>query len=355
MWDHEVWWQIKRIIFEMIVLFGPWTLLWLGITAIAFISGKKKIARWIIRIVGPVTLCVMLWVLINALKYIIRRISIQYGIWLTSCLIVTMIIVLVHLFNKKIRKKKPIHWAIKLAGCVAFYVISFFVCLKLFGAYPGNWLGTDEEYRELAYELYQLNLDCYEYEKIYEGSHGEVFFEFTDISHISDRVLERTLEQRDYITIKAVVEDYIKENISFQGKRIDIWFRYSNGQTKNHIYNFDLRTGEMGTDTPYWFVTNASVNDFTELAEIYYDFAGIRGSVYSMENIQDLEKLSNLTYLQLYMSDDPYLQLYMSDDTEKDIDFEEEYLEEITTILPNCEIYLNQYFRVYPDWENFSD
>ena len=157
-----------------------------------------------------------------------------------------------------------------------------------------------------------------------------MFFEFTDISHISDRVLERTLEQRDSITIKSVVEEYIQENISFQGKMI-ISFRLGSQEPINAIYNFDPRTGEMGTDTPYWFVTNAQVNNFTELAEFYGDFAGISGVIYSTEGIQDITNLCNLTYLELYISG-----------TRKEKkDFEEYYLEELNTLLPDCEIYLH--------------
>lgn len=344
----DVLYEIIFLLIIRIIQLMVWIVMCLGITGIAAVIqriSKKKLIRWVIKIAATVTVCIIILMLVDDLGYIIKYRSMWFGIWLALSLTVTMITVIVQLINKKLRKKKPISWAKKTAGYVAFYIISLFAVMKFLGSYPGNWLVTDEEYCELAYELYNLNLGCYEYEKIYEGSHGEIVIEFKDISHISDHVLERTLEQRDYITIKTAVEEYIKENINFQAKRIDIWFRFSYGDTINHFYNFDPRTGEMEIDAPYWFVTNLHVNNFTELAEFYCDFAGIRGAVYSMEGIQDIKNLCNLTYLQLYMSGE----------AEKDIDMEEQYLEELNTLLPDCEIYLNQYIDIGPDWENFFE
>ncbi len=203
--------------------------------------------------------------------------------------------------------------------------------------YPSNWLGTNKEYRELAYELYNLELDCYEYDVIYEGSHGEIVISFE---------ANQNQERRDDIAIKTVVEEYIKENRNFQGKRIDIRFCCGSTPTHNHLYNFDPWTGEMGDDIPYWFVTEAHVNSCTELAEFYHDFSGICGSVRSMEGIQDLANLCNLIYFQLFVSGG----------AKEDVNLEEQYLEEINTLLPDCEIHLNQYnIEIRPHWENFSD
>ena len=108
--------------------------------------------------------------------------------------------------------------------------------------YPGNWLATDKEYRELAYELYNLNLDCYEYEGIREGSHGEIVLSFMKNSQVSDQIAH---EQRDYIAVKTAVEEYMERNDGLQEKRIDIAFFLSPGDDNCHIYNFDSRTGEM--------------------------------------------------------------------------------------------------------------
>ncbi|MDE6687436.1 MAG: hypothetical protein K2K17_08980 [Lachnospiraceae bacterium] len=247
----------------------------------------------------------------------------------------------VPLINKKIRKKKPIHWAIKLAGYVAFYAITLFVVCKILEPYPSNWFATNKKYRELAYELNNLELNCYEYNVIYGGSYGEIVISFEE-----KRNGERTSEQRDDIAIKTVVEEYIKENGNFQGKRIEIRFCCGSGETHNHLYNFDPWTGEMGDDIPYWFVTEAHVYSCTELAEFYHDFSGISGSVQSMEGIQDLANLCNLTYFQLYVSGA----------AREDVDLEEQYLEEINTLLPDCEIHLNQYnIEIRPAWEEFSD
>ena len=272
--------------------------------------------------------------------------AIQFSVWLLLCLTVTVITVVVQLINKKFRKKKPIHWAIKLAGYAAFYTVSYFVIMNFLGAYPGNWLGTNKEYRELAYELYNLELDCHGYEEIYEGSNGEIVISFKEISYISDRNLETTMVQRDDIMIKTAVEEFIKENRNCQGKRIDIVFSLGSGQSQNHLYNFNPWTGEIGTGASYWFVTDAHVNSCTELAEFYHDFSGISGSVRSMEGIQDLANLCNLTYFQLYVSGG----------AKEDVNLEEQYLEELNTLLPDCEIHLNQYnIEIRPSWEEFSD
>lgn len=173
--------RIGFIIIYMIMRFAPWLLLCLGITGLAFIFCEKKMFCWILRIVTSLTLCIILWVLVDdIIKY-----ELWYGIWLLLCVSVTVITAAVQLINKKIRKKKPIHWAIKLAGYAAFYTISYFASMNLFGSYPGNWLATDKEYRELAYELYHLEQDCYGYEGIHKGSHGEIVFSFEEITYHS--------------------------------------------------------------------------------------------------------------------------------------------------------------------------
>ena len=348
MWDN-----LRFVIFftflERAALFCPWLLLCLGIIAIAVISGEKKLARLIAKIAAGITICALLTVWTHDISYITKHVSMQAGIWLALCLSVTILLIIVHLVNKKIRKKKPIHWVKKLAGYAAFYVAfcvsSLFIIMKFFGEYPGNWLGTDKEYRELAYGLHHLKLECYEYAGICEGSHKEIVIVFNDTSSFGDHVLRRTAEQRDYVTIKFAVEEYIKENISFQGKRLDIKFRLSSGETINHFYNFNPWTGEVGTERPYWFATHIDANNCTELAEFYHDFSGISGTIYSMEGIRDIENLTNLCYLELYMSGN----------AKEEMDLEEQYLEEIKTLLPDCEIYLNQNTNIHPDWENFPD
>lgn len=174
------------------------------------------------------------------------------------------------------------------------------------------------------YELYNLEPDCYEYDVIYGGSHGEIVISFE---------ANQNWERRDDVAIKTVVEEYIKENGNFQGKRIDIRFCCGSTPTHNHLYNFNPWTGEMGDDIPYWFVTDAHVNNCTELAELYRDFSGICGSVLSMEGIEDLANLCNLTYLELNVID--------MDKEGKAL--KEQYLEELNILLPDCEIHLNQY------------
>lgn len=87
----------------------------------------------------------------------------------------------------------------------------------------------------------------------------------------------------------------------------------------------------MGEDTPYWFVTQVHVNNFTELAEFYSDFSGISCVTYSTEGIQDLVNLSDLTYLQLYISGT----------SKEKKEFEEHHLEELNILLPDCEIHLD--------------
>lgn len=341
---------VNLVIIYLMMLFGPWVLLCLGIMGLVLISFGKKKARWVIRILGAVILCIILRAFVIVINYIIMYESMWYGIWLALCLTVTVVTAIVQWINKKLLKKKPIHWAKKLAAYVVFYAITLFVLWKglkpYLEPYPSNWLATDKVYRELAYELYNLELDCYEYEGIHKGSNGEIVISFEEHSYLSDHILRRTLQQRDHIEIKTAVEEYIKENRNFQGKRIDIRFYWGPGPVYNHLYNFDPWTGEMGDDIPYWFVTGAHVNSCTELVEFYYDFSGISGSVRSMEGIQDLANLCNLTYFQLYVSGA----------AKEDVNLEEQYLEEINTLLPDCEIHLNQYsIDINPDWENFSD
>ena len=329
------------LVFRMIQLM-IWMAICLGIIAIVAIIqwiSKRKLIRWVIKIAAVVTACIIILMLVDDLSYIIKYISMQYGIWLASCLTITMIIVLMHLINKKIRKKKPVHWTIKLTGCAAFYVISFFVCLKLFGSYPGNWLETDEEYRELAYELYYLNLEYYEYDYIHEGPQGEIVFEFRSDDVIWDRTLARTVWQRDFITVKNAVEEYIKANGSFEEERIKIEFLAGFGPANaweytGFIYNFNPETGETAdADNSCWFVTDIEANNCTELAEFYQDFSWISADVQTMDGIQDLASLSNLTYLQLYVSDT----------VNEDNDLKEKYLKELNTLLPDCEIYLKHH------------
>lgn len=320
-----------------------WLLLCLAVTAIVAVvqlTNKK------IRQLNPVRRTIKLaayatigFIMLMALEivYFAMYWFLQFSVWLLLCLIVTVIMAAVQLINKKIRKKKPIHWAIKLAGYVAFYAITLFVVCKILEPYPSNWFATNKEYRELAYELYNLELDCYVYEEIYKGSHGEIVISFEE---------NQNWERRDDLAIKTVVEEYIKENGNFQGKRIDIRFCCGSSPTHNHLYNFNPWTGEIGDGIPYWFVTDAHVNSCTELAEFYHDFSGISGSVRSMEGIQDLANLCNLTFFQLYVSGG----------AKEDVELEEQYLEEINTLLPDCEIHLNQYnIEIRPAWEEFSD
>ena len=252
--------------------------------------------------------------------------AMQFSVWLLLCLIVTVITAAVQLINKKIRKKKPIHWAIKLAGYAVFYTISLFAIMKLLGSYPGNWLGIDREYRELVYALYNQELYCHEYREVYEGFYGEFVISFTES-------LGGTMEQRDYITLKNVVEEYMEVNESFQEKRINLNFRLSSGESLCNIFNFNPETGEMGTDVPCWFNTGiVFANNCTELAELYHDFSGINASVKTLDDMQELANLHNLTYLHLHVSGA----------VREDKALEEQYLEELNTLLPDCEIHLNQ-------------
>lgn len=320
-----------------------WLLVCLAVTAIVAVVQltNKKIrqlnpVRRTIKFAAYATIGFITLVLLE-IVYFTMYWFLRFSVWLLICLIVTVIMAAVQLINKKIRKKKPIHWAIKLAGYVAFYTITLFVVYKILEPYPSNWFATYKEYRELAYELYNLELDCYEYDVIYEGSHGEIVISFE---------ANQNWERRDDIAIKTVVEEYIKENGYFQGKRMDIRFCCGSTPTHNHLYNFNPWTGEMGDDIPYWFVTDAHVNSCTELAEFYHDFSGICGSVRSMDGLQDLTSICNLTYFQLYVGGG----------AKEDVNLEEQYLEEINTLLPDCEIHLNQYnIEIRPAWEKFSD
>lgn len=350
--------EIAFLIMIRMIQLGVWLVLCLGITAVAAVLqwiSKKKLIRWIIKIAVAVTACIIIWMLVHDLIAIIKYGSMWFGIWLSLCFAVTTVAVVVQLINTKFRKKKPIHWAIKLAGYAAFYTVSLFAVMKLLGSYPGNWLSINKEYRELAYELYNLTLERYEYREISEGIHGQIILyfrndnSFRNDKDISDQSLERTIKQRDHITIKNAVGEYAKINGGFQGERIVIEYTTEDlmdTEFTGHIYNFDPWTGEMGTDVPYWFVTDAHVNNCRELAEFYHDFSGICGSVLSMEGIEDLANLCNLTYLELNVSG--------MDKEDKDL--EEQYLEELNTLLPDCEVHLNQYnIEIRPAWETFSD
>ncbi len=321
-----------------------WLLLCLTVTAIAAVVQKirkKKLTRRAIKLAVYATTGFIILMFLEIAYFTMYRFM-QFSVWLLLCLVFTVITVAVQLINKRIRKKKPIHWVIKLAGYAAFYAITLFVVWKTLEPYPGNWLATDKEYRELACELYNLNLDCYKYEGIREGSHGEIVLPFMNNSQVSDQI---ALEQRDYIAVKTAVEEYMEGNDSFQEKRIDIVFFLSSGDDDSHIYNFDPRTGEMGADVPYWFAAGVYADDCAELAEFYYDFSGISGSVGTMDGVQNLADLCNLTYLQLNISGT----------AKEDKDLEEQYSEELNTLLPDCEIYINQYNGTYPAWEDFPN
>lgn len=348
--------EITFLIIYRFIQLGVWILLCIAITAIvAGFSSKKRLIRWIIKIDVAVTACIIILMLVHDLIVIIKYEAMWFGIWLALCFAITAVTVVVQLINKKLRKKKPIHWAIKLTGYASFYIISLIAIMKLLGSYPGNWLSINKEYRGLAYELYNLTLECYEYKGISESIHGQIILyfrddnSFRDDKDISDQSLERTIKQRDHITVKNAVEDYVKMNGGFQGERIVIEYiteDIMDAEFTGQIYNFDPWTGEMGTDVPYWFVTDAHVNNCTELAELYRDFSGICGGVLSMEGIEDLANLCNLTYLELNVSG--------MDKEDKDL--EEQYLEELNTLLPDCEIHLNQYnSEIRPAWENFAD
>ncbi len=331
---------LGEIVFLMIgrsIQLCVWLTLCLGITAVAAVLqwiSKKKLIHWVIRIAVAATACIIIWMLVDDLIAIIKYGSMWFGIWLALCFAVTAVTVIVQIINKKLRKKEPIHWAIKLGGYAVFYTISYFAIMKLLGSYPGNWISIDKEYRELMYELYNQELACYEYESIREGSNGEIVITFKKNSHISDQILETTSEQRDYITLKTAAEEYLEESESFQGRRINIVFKYSYGEPLCNIYNFDPRTGEMGTDAPCWFVTGIIyANNCTELAEFYHDFSEISVWVRTMDDMQELANLSNLTCLHLYVSGE----------VKGNKELEKQYLEELNTLLPDCEIHLNDF------------
>ena len=323
--------EIAFLIIGRIIQLGVWLVLCLGIVAIAvFIQwiSKKKLIRWVIIIAVAATACIIIWMLVDDLSYIIKYRSMWFGTWMALCFAVTAVTVVVQLVNKKIRKKRPIHWAIKLAGYAAFYTISLFAIMKLLGAYPGNWLSIDKEYRELVYALYNQELYCYGYDRTYEGAYGEFVILFKE-----NRNRERTMEQRDYITLKTTVEEYMGVDESFQGKKINLAFSASSQETICNIFNFNPETGEMGIDVPCWFTTGIIfANNCTELVEFNHDFSGINASVETLDDMQELANLHNLTYLHLHVSGA----------VREDKALEEQYLEELNTLLPDCEIHLNQ-------------
>ena len=308
-----------------------WLLLCLTVTAIVAVVQltNKKIrqlnpVRRTIKIAACATIGFIMLMLLE-IVYFTMYWAMQFSVWLLLCLIVTVIMAAVQLINKKIRKKKPIHWAIKLAGYVVFYTISLFAIMKFLGAYPGNWFGIDREYRELVYALYNQELYCYRYDgTTHEGFYGEYIISFEKNSG-------RTMEQRDYITLKTTVEEYMEVNESFQGKKINLAFCLSSQESICNIYNFNPETGEMGTNVPCWFVKGIYANNCTELAENYHDFSAISGRVGTLDDMQELTNIRNLTYLQLYVGGA----------VREDKALEEQYLEELNTLLPDCEIHLN--------------
>lgn len=308
-----------------------WLLLCLTVTAIVAVVQltNKKIrqlnpVRRTIKIAAYATIGFITLMLLE-IVYFTMYWAMQFSVWLLLCLIVTVIMAAVQLINKKIRKKKPIHWAIKLAGYVVFYTISLFAIMKFLGAYPGNWFGIDREYRELVYALYNQELYCYRYDgTTHEGFYGEYIISF-------EKNTGRTMEQRDYITLKTTVEEYMEVNESFQGKKINLAFCLSSQESICNIYNFNPETGEMGTNVPCWFVKGIYANNCTELAENYHDFSGISGRVGTLDDMQELTNIRNLTYLQLYVGGA----------VREDKALEEQYLEELNTLLPDCEIHLN--------------
>lgn len=320
--------EITFFIIYRFIQLGVWLLLCVAITAIvAGFSSNKKLIRWIIKIAVAITVCIIIWMLVDDLSYIIKHRFMWFGIWLALCFAVTTVTVVVQLINKKLRKKRPIHWAIKLTGYVAFYTISLFAIMKLLGSYPGNWLSIDREYRGLVYELYNQELCCHGYEGVYGGFSGEFVISFKE-----NRNRERTMVQRDYIVLKTAVEEYMEVNESFRGKRIILAFSAISQAPVCSIYSFNPETGEMGTDVPCWFVEGIYANNCTELAEIYHDFSGISGGVGTLDDMQELTNIRNLTYLELYVADMD----------KEDRDLEEQRLEELNTLLPDCEIHLNQ-------------
>ncbi|MDE6530948.1 MAG: hypothetical protein K2K96_09280, partial [Lachnospiraceae bacterium] len=100
---------------------------------------KKNPVRRTIKLAAYATIGLIMLMLLE-IVYFTMYWAIQFSVWLLLCLTVTVIMAVVQLINKKIRKKKPIHWAIKLAGYAVFYTISYFVIMNLFGSYPGIWL-----------------------------------------------------------------------------------------------------------------------------------------------------------------------------------------------------------------------
>lgn len=308
-----------------------WLLLCFAITVVVAVVQltNKKIrqlnpVRRTIKIAVYATIGFIMLMLLE-IVYFTMYWAMQFSVWLLLCLIVTVITAAVQLINKKIRKKKPIHWAIKLAGYAVFYTISLFAIIKLLGSYPGNWLGIDREYRELVYALYNQELYCYRYDgTTHEGFYGEYIISFKENSG-------RTMEQRDYTTLKTTLEEYMGVNESFQEKRINLDFCLSSQEPICNIFNFNPETGEMGTDVPCWFVKSIYANNCTELAEFYHDFSGISARVGTLDDMQELANLCNLTYLHLYVSGA----------VREDKELEKQYLEELNTLLPDCEIQLN--------------
>ncbi|MDE6529521.1 MAG: hypothetical protein K2K96_01965, partial [Lachnospiraceae bacterium] len=120
-----------------------WWLLCLVVVAVVQLINKKirkkKPTGRAIKLAAYATIGFIMLIALE-IVYLTMYWAMQFSVWLLLCLIVTVITAAVQLINKKLRKKKPIPWAIKLAGYAVFYTISYFVIMNLFGSYPGIWL-----------------------------------------------------------------------------------------------------------------------------------------------------------------------------------------------------------------------
>lgn len=64
--------------------------------------------------------------LVDDLIAIIKYGSMWFGIWLALCLTVTVVTVIVQLINKKLLKKKPIHW--EKISCIYSFLCHNIIC-----------------------------------------------------------------------------------------------------------------------------------------------------------------------------------------------------------------------------------